>query len=89
MAFDANTFLQGGGTVEAVRSAMAAARPWVVMLAREAGQAQGADRDAKIKSTMRQVAQMDTTDVVMHRRELADAMDLGLREFDKIRKEIT
>ena len=49
MAFDANAFLQQGGTVGQVRAAMGAALPYVVLLAREAGQAEGADRDAQIK----------------------------------------
>ena len=88
MAFDANAFLQQGGTVGQVRAAMGAALPYVVLLAREAGQAEGADRDAQIKRAFRFVAQMDGSDVVLYRRELANAMDLGLREFDQIRKEM-
>jgi len=86
---DANAWLQAGATADECQTLLATAPMWVEVLAREAGQAGQADngqRPDALRRVFRTVARLDEFDRATYRKELADLMGLGLREFDGMLK---
>jgi len=81
-AHDANDWWQAGGTIEQAQRLISEAKPWALRLARDAGQAEGLEREDIVKLTFRQIARMGDLDVALWRDKLADAMGLGLRPFN-------
>jgi DNA primase len=83
-ARDANDALRDGVTAEQVQTAQQNAPEWVEVLAQEATQASGLDRDTALRTCFQAVAQLDSFALSARRNRLAQTLNLGLREFDRL-----
>jgi len=83
---DVNAWLQAGAVGEECEELLLHAPTWVEVLAREAGEADGADREERLRCCFEQVARLDAFECAMRREDLAKAMGLGLRPFNAMVK---
>jgi hypothetical protein len=80
---DWNDWHQAGATKKDAEDRLAAAPTWIELLAREAGAAgSNGNKVAAMRRVSEAAAQLDEFELAMYRRDLATAMDVGLREFD-------
>jgi len=86
-AKDANDWLQEGNpTSEEVVELLAAAPTWAEAIAAEVATVGNGERPEALRYAFRVIAQLDDFDLATYRKDLADAMQLGLREFDGMLK---
>jgi len=85
---DANEWLQAGMTEDQARELLAAAEPWIMLLARKAGQAQNAEREPELRAVFREIAKLDEFSISAWREELCHAMRIGVRQFNNMLKSL-
>ncbi len=83
---DCNGWLQSGADGEECEALLLHCETWVEMLAREAGETDGIDREERLRCCFDQVARLDAFELAMRREGLAKGMGLGLRPFNAMVK---
>jgi hypothetical protein len=89
---DANDWLQAEQSAGVIperqhldlRMVLDGAEPIVVKMARNVGALKGAARDKALERTVKVIAKMPPLQISMKRKDLADAMQLQLREFNNL-----
>ena len=85
-AHDVNAWLMEGGTTEEAKALLDEAPLWVMLVAERAGQAEGLEREARLKRALGLVARMDDFALAMHRPELVKRLGLKVRQFNALVK---
>jgi hypothetical protein len=83
---DANQWLQEGGTSETCAELLATAPTWVEVLAQETSAAEEADRERALRRLFMLVARLNEFALAAYRERLADALGMGLRQFNAMLK---
>jgi len=85
-AKDANQWLQDGATAEEAHELLREAPTWVEVVARDAGETEGLERERALKRAFSLVARMDNFAVAMYRATLAEILNLKVRQFNALLK---
>lgn len=88
-AKDANEWLQKGAGPEDAKRLIAAAVPFVVVLARDVGAtATGNNREAELRKVFRVIAEMDEFSISAYREQLCTVLGVGFRQFNALLKSL-
>jgi DNA primase len=83
---DANAALQAGMDGASVRELLEGAATWVELLASDAGATVGGEREGALREAFAQIRRLDSFQVSVMRKDLAQRLALGLREFNALLK---
>ena len=85
-ARDANEALQAGVSAKAARALLAGAATWVELKAWTAGNTPGPEREQALREAFALVRRLDEFQVATMRKDLAEKMGIGLRQFNSLLK---
>lgn len=79
---------EGGSSAEAALELIKNSPAWVDMLAENAGNAEGMDREPTLRRAFRAIAQLDDFAITAMRQDLTKEMHIGVRQFNNMLKAV-